>query len=237
MSAELGTLDIKLRITSEGKYELMSVKTELEDLGNVAQKTEKKTKGFTDALSAGGRVASSAIIVWDRYTIAQTAVENAQIRVTLAQDRLQYAISKHGANSREAINAQRELEISTNGVEIAQQRLYVRMVFGTLVVIPDMIRGIKGLIEMSKVSALVTNVEAAAHMNLARARLFALGATVVGIPLAIGGFVAGQALANAVPQNPSNTTNIYGNYYGSPIKTPADSARSSDAQASRTARR
>ena len=230
MSAELGTLDIKLRITSEGKYELESVKSGLEDLGSVAEKTEKKTKGYSDALSAGGRVASSAIIVWDRFTIAQTAVENAQIRVTLAQDRLAQAIEKHGQGSREAINAQRELQISTNGVEIAQQRMYVRMVFGTLVVIPQMIQGIKGLIELSKISTIVTNLEAGAHMNLGRAKLFALAATGIGIPLAIAGFVAGTALANAAPQHPS--VSVYGDLNVS-ASNPAGMAREVQSESQR----
>lgn len=215
---EGGTLLYHIKVDKEGNLEEFA--TELDNIANVSDKTTRSTKGLSDALSVGGRTAASAFIIWDRLSIAQNAVENAQLRVAIAQDRLTAATEKYGSGSAQAIQAQRELTISANGLDIANQRMYVRMIFGTAVVLPETIAGIKKLIEITKLSTLFTNSEAVAQTNLGRARLFALAATGVGIPLAIAGLAAGMALSSAGPPQQSTDVAIYGDVNLNGVQNP-----------------
>lgn len=204
MSSELGPIAVTVRVTQEG--DIGEITTDLEQLGRTSEQTTLSARRFTDVLATTGRTVSAGIIVWDRFSIAQNAVENAQLRQIMAQDRLNFVMEKYGAGSREAILAQQQLEISSRGVEIAQQRMWVRITFGTLVVLPEMLQGMSKLINMTRGLTVATVAETIAQTNLARARLFAVGAATFGIG-ALVGFAVSQTVATQVPQP---NMNVYG---------------------------
>lgn len=200
----------------EGK--LRTLGFEFETLERESAKTTSNMIRFG---KGAGEVVARSIIAWDRFSIAQAAVENAQLRQTIAQDRLNYLLDRYGAGSREAIQAQRELEIATRGVDIAQQRMFVRMAFGIGIIIPEMIRDFKNLASVTRDLGVAKLFTAFATTQLTRAQLALLAATGVGIPLAIGGFLVGQALASQV-QNPN--VNVYGDVNVQGVPSPADFA-------------
>ena len=181
--------DITIRITEDGADETINKIKELggsiEGAKRSVQSTDFETIKFGKTLTG---VVARGIVAWDRFEIAATAVENAQIRQTIAQDRLRYMTDRYGASSREAIQAQRELEIATRGVDIATQRQAVRMAFAALVVVPDMIRGIGKLNEFLKGSNVLTSLNTALTQANTRARIaaIAVGTLGIGIPLALG---------------------------------------------------
>lgn len=222
--------------------------TVVDESGGVVENFERRVSRAVDRVSGSvdvssetfrksARMLSSAMVVWDRYEIATIAVENAQIRQQLAQDQLTYSVQKYGAGSREAWRAQQQLEISTRGVEIAQQRMHVRMLFGTLVVLPDLIRGMTSLFGwLNKITG-ATIAQTLATQGLTRARLAALAVTGVGIPLAIGGLLLAQGIERGGVQ-PQTDINVYGDMNVN-ANTPAELARqvSNSPQLARSGRR
>mgnify|MGYP007031183486 CR=1 FL=1 len=202
--------DITIRITEDGADETINKIKELggsiEGAKRSVQSTDFETIKFGKTLTG---VVARGIVAWDRFEIAATAVENAQIRQTIAQDRLRYMTDRHGASSREAVQAQRELEIATRGVDIATQRQAVRMAFAALVVVPDMIRGIGKLNEFLKTSNVLTSINTALTQAQTRARLAAVAATVIGIPLAIAGVAAASAF-DVGTVGGGQSVNVYG---------------------------
>lgn len=191
--------DITVRITEEGADETIGKMRELggsiRETKDTVQATDFEAIKFGKTLTG---VVARGIVAWDRLEIAVTAVENAQVRQTIAQDRLAYITDRYGANSREAVQAQRELEIATRGVDIAVQRQSVRMAFAALVVVPDMIRGIGKLNEFLKTTNVLTSLNTALTQANTRARIaaIAVGTVGIGIPLALGLLATTQVIEN-----------------------------------------
>lgn len=235
MSVE-GNLRVRLQVVDESGAVLQNFESKV---AGTVERTQRAGVGITSILGQVGRLGATAAIAYDRLSIATLAVENAQTRQAMAQDRLQRAIERYGAGSREANMAQQELEISTRGLEIAQQRYWVRIAFGVGVIIPDLIRGTQKMIEILNVSTFATNVATVATNRLTAARVAALVATGVGIPLAIAGGIALAGALTAVPDQPS-AMNVYGDINVGGVSSPADFARQMGEQArvqgARTAR-
>ena len=186
----------------------------LEEFKGRVDDTEESAEGtgraFTRLGTGIGIMASRAFIAYDRFAIATEAVTNAQTRQMLAQDRLQSAIERYGVGSDQARRAQQELEISTSGVEIAQRRLHVRMIFGIGVMIPGMIRSLQGLITAAKGldAANISNVLTTNALTASRLALIAV--STLGVGLLVGGLALGGAfsMAQQLPQPPN--VNVYG---------------------------
>lgn len=214
-------LNIRLTATDEAGTVLEDTRQRVDELDSSAKRT---SKGFIEFGAAASRLGASAFVAYDRIAIAQAAVENAELRQIMAQERLNYATQKYGSTSREATLAQQQLEIATRGVEIAQQRSNIRMIFGVAVVLPQMISGIKGLITAAKALDLANISNTLTTNGLTAARLALLATTVVGIPLAIGlgAAIAGGAF-NAAPA-PSNLS-VYGDINVTGPSNPASFAR------------
>ena len=198
--------DITVRIREEGADEAINKVKELKgSIGEVRETTSStdfETIKFGKTLTG---VVSRGIVAWDRLEIAANAVQNAQLRQTIAQDRLAYLTERYGANSREAVQAQRELEIATRGVDIAFQRQSVRMAFAALVVVPDMIAGLGKLNKFLQTSNVLTSINTALTQANTRAKIaaIAVGTLGIGIPLAIGLMVATTAIEQ-------HGVNVYG---------------------------
>ena len=227
-----GLADRELRVVVRVQSEEALQK--LRELGfgitELETKSSRSEKGVIELGKGIGRLGTSAFIAYDRFAIAVNAVENAQIRQQLATMRLDHAIEKWGAGSREVTIAQQELDISTRGVEIAQQRMWVRVAFGVGVVIPEFIRGSKEMIKLLGHVSTANIFATLTTQGLTRARLALLAVGTFGI-----GAVIGLAAATAIdpgtlglggtPSAPAGGWNVYGdlNVYGP--KSPAEAGK------------
>jgi hypothetical protein len=158
------------------------------------------------AFSSISRAGATAMIALDRYQIAANAVENAQIRVDLAHQRVADSVAKYGANSEQARKAQEELSIAIRGVEIAQQRMEVRMIFGTVVLIPSMVSHITSLISSMQAMTAVNEEATVVLGGLTAAQLAFLAVSTLGVALPI----AFLALSQAQSMQQQSNFNVYG---------------------------
>jgi hypothetical protein len=191
----LGDVTISINAEDNASDTIANVSTQLGGLSTAAG-------GFSAITRAG----ATAMIALDRYQIAANAVENAQIRQELAATRVADATKKYGVNSEQARKAQEELAIATRGVEIAQQRMEVRMIYGTVVLIPAMVSHITSLIStMREMTA--ANEEATVVLGgLTAAQLAFLAVSTLGIALPIAFLALSQAQSMQQAQN----YNVYG---------------------------
>lgn len=215
---------------SEG--EIRTRLTVVDETGGVIENFENKVTRSMERVNSSAmdtvnnfakvtRGLNAALIVWDRYEISQLAVENAQIRQQLAQEQLQYAIERYGTGSREVWRAQQQVEVSARSAEIALQRMYVRMTFGTLIVAPQFIKSLVEIYQWLNKGTLATIGQTLATQALTRARLaaIAVGTAGLGIPLAVGLLGAAQTIERG------SNMHIYGDINVQGVQTPTDFAR------------
>lgn len=163
-----------------------------------------------------GRTSVMGLVMLDRLDIAQTAVENAQIRGTLAQQRYSDAVAKFGPASEQATRAHKEMEIAMNAVGIAQQREEVRFAIMAGITIPQMIRGVYNLIPALQEWTVNNGILELSTVNLTRAQMALLATSVVGIPMLIAGLAFMGALGGAAGSN----VNVYGDVNMSSATSP-----------------
>ena len=182
---------------------------------------------MTGTFATAGRVAASSIIAFDRYSISVAAVDNAQTRVLLSQERLTNAQEKYGAGSDQARRAQRELEISMRGVEIAQQRLEVRMLMGGLIVFPRMVKGVGDLITQMRGLIAVQDADTISTQINTRAKLANIAVTGLGLGLAIAlpALMIVQALESTPLTGGGTSMNFYGDNQFVGVQGPSDFAQ------------
>ena len=168
----------------------------------------------TDYLRIGSSVSHlgvSALVVADRMAIAGDAVQNAQIRQEMAQQRLTDAVTKYGAGNQQAIKAQQELEIATNGLTFANERYWVRVAFAIGSVLPSFITGISRAVDSLKDLDLWNKITTLSTDELTTAQLALMAATGVGLvaAVAIAASVASGALNVTTPSSTSSVS-VYG---------------------------
>ena len=211
---------VRLRVSNEGKLELVDFEQRLAGLGKSAEGTGIGFGELGVRMSNMARQGSTALMRWEISTLA---LENAQDRVLQAQERVTYAVQRYGAGSREATAAQRNLEIYTRSLEVAQQRLYIRMAFATLTVVPSMISQAKRLINVFGDVSKSTDVLTSSTWRNTIANIANWASRHPFLALAAGVAVAGAAAYaysafGAQAQEPaSNTVNVYGTQnFGAP---------------------
>lgn len=196
VDAESGLLTLR-----EVKEKIREVTDEADKAG---QRGERSFHGMGRALQGMAGVGAMALITLDRIEIAQLAVENAQARQRLAQERLTHVVERYGAASREAARAQEELDISTRSVEIAQQRATIRLAFMIGLQIPQFINAMRQLAGATRTAASATRAFTAAHLG-------ARAATLIGIGAAVAGAAAAIAVERMyLQQSPETNVNVYG---------------------------
>ncbi len=122
-SAGLKKIDVSLGETSA---EFKEAKAHASGFGDTVEKTgagsvsfSSKIGGAATSLATVGASADKAMNLMDRYQISQMTVENATMRVTAAQENYDAVLVKYPANSQQAIDATRQLEIAQNNMEKA----------------------------------------------------------------------------------------------------------------------
>jgi hypothetical protein len=202
----MSSANIDITATDSASSVIDGIAASTQALGTTAATTSDSNASLVDTFQASARVGGSAMIALDRIQISMDAVSNAQNRQELATMRVTDAIQKYGAGSQQAQMANLELENSHRSLEIAQEREQVRMVYGSLVAIPGMIKGLQSLGETLDFAALKEDlftgtIDANTAAQLANIAVATLG---VGVPIAL------MAMTFAESQSPQNT-NIYGN--------------------------
>lgn len=196
----------------------------------------------TDYLRVGNSISHlgvSALVVADRMAIAGDAVQNAQIRQELAQQRLNDAITKYGPASEQALRAQQELQIATNGVAIANERYWVRVAFAIGSVLPSFITGISRAVDSLREMDIWNKITSISTDELTSSQLALMAATGVGLvaAVAIAASIASGAFNVTGGQTaaPSPNVSVYGdvNMQGAMGPAAFGSAASSWAQQTR----
>jgi len=159
------------------------------DLENSFSRTGKSLGGFGDQLFATSNLARIGFVAIERLHIASLALENAQDRVALSQERLNRAIKE--GDPAKITQAQRELEISTRSLEIAKNRLLIRELFAYGTVFPEMIRGIYSLTTAFRVHKTAVDAAQVSLDAFIGRQTLATAASRTGILGRLGGAVGG----------------------------------------------
>ena len=187
-------VDELLNPVAQASEAVQGLKMDYEQLLNKGIAVDVQTKGLGSSMAQLANIGRMGIVAFSRLEIASLAVENAEQRQRMATERLNHAIQRYGANSREASMAQQELEISTRSLSIARERFWIREAFAIGTVIPSMIQGIRALIGHNTAFTVATNT-----LNTAliwRNSLMQFG-IVAGIAVAAGvtGYYFGSVMA------------------------------------------
>jgi len=182
-------------------------------LGSQIQATTRSTKDLVVGFSGVATSAFSLYSAVDRVGDAQLRLDRANLQVKTsskgvetAQVRLNDAIQKYGANSAQAIAAAQDLEIAQERYSVAadnadnvQDNLNSTMIQGALQIIPTSITMVDSLSRTWKnfpdMSGMLKNLSS----NVANVGSTAKTAA-IGVGAFIGGFMVGEALLNAVPE-------------------------------------
>ena len=174
------------------------------------------------ALGGIGRFGLVAAGAYDRVTLAALTVENAEIRVLTTQNRLNMAIDRYGAGSKEATKVTRELETAQKNLNAQQERYWIRIAFAAGSLIPELITGFKALGTVLRGTTVAKLQATAATLALTRAQLLLIGTATLGVG-ALVGFGVGQYLASQVPGDPD--LNVYGDINVGGVENPSSFAR------------
>lgn len=206
---------VKLTMTDEGT---LRVADDFEQrLAGIKTATEQTSTNWEQFGSVVSNTARQGLTALSRWEIASLALENAQDRVLQAQENVTYAMQRYGAGSREAINAQRNLEIYSRSLEIAQQRLWIRMAFASLTVLPNLITNVKGLITHFGLLKTSTDIATASTHAFNAAQLAKIAIMTLGLAVPIA-LIASQMATQAYgQQQQAANVNVYGpQYFGAP---------------------
>ena len=187
--------------------------------------TSRNWGGFEATM---GRTSVMGIVMMDRLSIAQQAVENAQIRAQLAQQRYTDAVTKYGPASEQAKRAQQELQIATDGVGIATQREEIRFLIMAGITIPQMIRGVYSMIGTLGGYTTATGVATIGTITLTNAMRALLAASIIGIPMVIA---TAALFSGGLGGGSGGNVNVYGDVNMTGSATPTGFGTSTTAWA------
>jgi hypothetical protein len=199
------TLDIDANDNASATID--NIGNSLNGLNSSAQNTGMGMGDLTSTFASATRIGSSAMIAMDRIQVSMDAVSNAQIRVQMSQENLTLAVQKYGAGSIQAEQAQQRLTISTNSLNLAQEREEVRMIYATLTVIPQMIKGAQNLIQNLTQETAATDGSTAAIEANTTARLANIAVATLGLAVPI----AMAAMTAVEMEQQQQQNNLYGN--------------------------
>lgn len=202
MSAGDANARIHLDLQDDATPKLERHMEAFRDYENRLSRTGTSLQGFANL----GRVAFTTLV---RMEIAMNAVQNAQDRVMIAQDRLNRAIRDYGAGSEQASQAQKELEISTRSLEIAKGRLIIREAFMIATVLPELIRGFRGLIGwLNRTTTATTALNVATAIR--NVLLSPAGLVTVGAALGAGALIGAASTGAFNRPQAAGGINVYG---------------------------
>lgn len=124
---------------------------------------------------------------------------NAQQRLNVAQISYTLAVREYGAGSIQAARAQDEVTIATNGLTVAQDRLYVRYLTFALSVGPQVYSALMKMMAASAGMTAQNYIETASWYAKAAAAAVAIGVISGGI-LLVSGLAAGAQVSNTINQ-------------------------------------